>query len=1017
MDELGLAQRAWLKAAVEATPKGGDRAFPWPDSVARPQTWAGTEGGFAKYVWALGLLRLLEVGGESPASVAAAVETWKKREKSFANQLVVNWIGAKSGTAGAIGQLDVRDLVAAAVDRLVDPATAAALTRAHPYGSFAEIAARYYDARRTNDGPSGRDALVERARAAVDREVRSLYSNDPSHYVDRPGAQEAWADFLVSDRRAFALLGESGRGKTNTMVRFIRDLPPTHIGLLYNGVDVKESLLVQVLSDLLGKVPRNREAALHDLVRELDGNLVIAVDALNSYRHDVASLQRELDLLTDLGDQARLRIAVSCTLNDWPRWHLTNGDLTKFARSLYAVDPDGSGRAEGVVLGDFTDSELDQAWIKYEIPGHVELTEQLRKLVKIPEAMRLVATTPASAGQSAASLPRLIDAFVDEQCRSDRSEALRVIALLAECMLDAGTTVLRQTPSGLRGDEKVLGLLDRMSIITRRGGRLSFRSDVLADHYIGNVVYERVLLVDDAAERIGDLRLNRLENLPGAIDAAFGFAEEEAAGPAVHSRLVACVEAVAAWPDSRWLGVAGVAVGRRPSLFPRLIVSMCSEESYVIRETAAKALSRFEELVVEARGSKDWRTRETAALSHKHSECDGNRCRGLWVLASDVHWRVRRAVGYALARKWATCGGHLRESIRDAMSNPEPAWRQCHALMIALLHEPASGGGVASGDDVSDFLGRCARSPNRQLRWLAAYYLPRYPVRVLEELDRVFSVDEDPWIRATYATSLVEIAMNEQATLELVLPQLASLSADPDPAVRIRVARAMGARRGELAFAEQLNSLRADAVQQVRAAARYGIERSTFEPKVDFIAERIAYQDTDPIRLGEETPGDVAEVSRFITDRLAIRFVDDPYVHRFETMRGLFSAAIQRLTDDVGELSRFLDRMIDDPDEGVRWALVLCLKRPELRLQSALFVDCLNKLALDTHMWVRREVADSILLLVADRRLDIGSAWNLIIRMQRDPAMSEPDFFEEVAPFLEPVVAEIRKPRGPGGRA
>ena len=99
--------------------------------------------------------------------------------------------------------------------------------------------------------------------------------------------------------------------------------------------------------------------------------------------------------------------------------------------------------------------------------------------------------------------------------------------------------------------------------------------------------------------------------------------------------------------------------------------------------------------------------------------------------------------------------------------------------------------------------------------------------------------------------------------------------------------------------------------------------------------------------------------------------------------------------------------MLNDPDEGVRWALVLCLVETSLSLDTETIVNCLTLLSEDGHMWVRREVAGFLPTLVDEGRLPVEHGLELVSTMRADDAMTADDFRDEVQPFLDTAEEQL----------
>lgn len=883
------------------------------------------------------------------------------------------------------------------------------------------------------DGARRLEQMRARTRKATIDAIERLYEYEPDKFVERKQVSEAWSRYVESSKPTFALIGASGLGKSASMGSLASlVLKGDDLCLFYHGRDIGPSLLATIARDLGGGDDRLLASKPLDVVaRRLKGSasrLYIFVDSLDSVT-DQEGIRSELNLITHdllilLQDAARpdtVRLVVSCTDGGWKTWSRQPGarHLNSLAVSTYCEAVEGQAEAQGVHLDRLEGKELAAAFLTYGI--NRPLSPQWQRLCGNAEVLTLVARRLATSAQALpqqASLRVLLADLVEEYFPDfdDQAKALDILRRIARAMLERGSP---QVPSELTQswDRDVLRRLRDANLVRVYDNVIKFQSDVIAEQLIGQQIYRDLFSrdVDDAAARVklAHLCSPGLELMPGALIAAFHYSAEMD-GSATETRFTSLLRCLIDM-EAKWVVVAALALkehGAPMSVIKPLIETVCRSDSYAVRATVARVLSErraWRELVP----TNDWRSREVAALARLNDRvCTGETCTELWAFADDPHWRVRRAAGYGLERLWASCDAHGGTSLRIRDDGTLMTWRQAHGTLIAL-----AGKRSRSKHEVErGYLMSCAVSDNRQLRWLVAYYLPRYSRLAFEQLMSAFHEEPDAWVRATFAQSVVKLA-NSSTDFGEIDRLLSSLCADPDPDVRVRIARALGTARNENLAERHLRPLVSDDDPRVQAAARYalatypGLEESEssipgpLDPRN--LVERIALQDTDVTQFERRQKVSDQSLHEFSEERLTIAFVDDPYVKSFETMRALLEWSVTQLRHkDPSQVAELLRLLIRDPDEGMRWSLVLCLLDPRTPLTPAEVATCVEALQRDAHMWVRRELVTGLPLL-ARRHIVTWPRVRAILAGMRDQLADEPrDFVEEVEPFLVAALAE-----------
>lgn len=202
----------------------------------------------------------------------------------------------------------------------------------------------------------------------------------PDVYVSRP-VVDRFDDWLSTDLPCFAVVGESGIGKSNFMCATAEGLLGDAFVLFYRATRFTEGLVSAICNDFVWEFDRNRGIAyiverFDRIASEYDQEFVIFLDGLDEFPGDRSRFKAELlDFVHRLRGRS-IRLCVSCKSFDWPHFVLDRGyTYNRLARLTYPArdsvhDPPSShspdARQVGVWLSEFTDDELDAVYPRYE---------------------------------------------------------------------------------------------------------------------------------------------------------------------------------------------------------------------------------------------------------------------------------------------------------------------------------------------------------------------------------------------------------------------------------------------------------------------------------------------------------------------------------------------------------------------------------------------------------------------------------------------------------------------------
>jgi hypothetical protein len=204
----------------------------------------------------------------------------------------------------------------------------------------------------------------------------------PEVYVERAEIMSHFDAWLLTDLPCFALVGESGFGKTNIMANTAEASVRDRLTLFYRALRLpREGFLARLTSDFEWEFHQQRGPAYvaerFDAIARVQGQLfTIFLDGLDEFPGDREVLKAELlDLVSRLRGTS-IRFCVSCKTYDWADFVIENGQsYNRLATSTYpahaaVLQPNWEDvpdpKRVGVMVGPFTDAERDAAYSSYQ---------------------------------------------------------------------------------------------------------------------------------------------------------------------------------------------------------------------------------------------------------------------------------------------------------------------------------------------------------------------------------------------------------------------------------------------------------------------------------------------------------------------------------------------------------------------------------------------------------------------------------------------------------------------------
>ena len=309
----------------------------------------------------------------------------------------------------------------------------------------------------------------------------TIYENKiyvPELYLPRQQLENEFSAWMVSDLPCFAVIGESGVGKSNFMCAKAREQAGHHFVLFYSAQYLSGGLRAALENDFLWEFKRQSNIAqivdrLDDIVSKHDKQLIIFIDALDEYIGNQDDLKAELREFAHRFSGNSVRLCVSCKIYDWEQYVIDHGQsYNRFAKTIFPKrqpvhDPqtseDPNSWNVGVWLENFSSPELDDAFEKYSKTFSLQgkLEDETRSECEMPLMLRLVAEvfTEQSNLPSKISSKKLFDKYWERKLGrvSSRVSSELILSTLAKLQVEKNA---RQIPVGILGQEIGIHQLD-----------------------------------------------------------------------------------------------------------------------------------------------------------------------------------------------------------------------------------------------------------------------------------------------------------------------------------------------------------------------------------------------------------------------------------------------------------------------------------------------------------------------------------------------------------------------------
>jgi hypothetical protein len=211
----------------------------------------------------------------------------------------------------------------------------------------------------------------------------------PELYVSSKKLTKAFADFLGNDKPTFAIIGESGSGKTCSMCGLALELTRQNPILFYRAVNLTEGLIKSISNDF------NWEFSTHydeiTLFKRLDKifkgkAIVIFVDGVDEWVNP-----NKVEIMGDFASKIRNRnfkLVMSCKSGQWDKFIIKSGIPTSLSEEVFCVNEN----IKGYLIEPFDEQEFYTMVTKYrqfyDFKGLFE-SDVLEECKKSPFLLRL----------------------------------------------------------------------------------------------------------------------------------------------------------------------------------------------------------------------------------------------------------------------------------------------------------------------------------------------------------------------------------------------------------------------------------------------------------------------------------------------------------------------------------------------------------------------------------------------------------------------------------------------------
>lgn len=202
----------------------------------------------------------------------------------------------------------------------------------------------------------------------------------PELYIERVSLNQALSSWLQNTLPVFAIIAQSGYGKTNFMCAKAEELSDSQFVLFYSAGKFVNGIAQAIKNDFTWEFHRDKEVfhifeRYNSIAQETGKKFLIFIDALDENPTGIKALKNEiLDLVEKMRNYPNIKLVVSCKFFDWSyfvvddnqSFNLLANSINPLANHTEISITGPESKNIGLHFSDFTNEELMQAITKYK---------------------------------------------------------------------------------------------------------------------------------------------------------------------------------------------------------------------------------------------------------------------------------------------------------------------------------------------------------------------------------------------------------------------------------------------------------------------------------------------------------------------------------------------------------------------------------------------------------------------------------------------------------------------------
>ena len=184
----------------------------------------------------------------------------------------------------------------------------------------------------------------------------------PEIYVASESLNEQFKNFLNSDKPVFAIIGESGAGKTCSMCGLSRELIAEYPVLFYRALHLTDGLIKTIANDFNWEFSTQYDdIPLFKRLNKIfkDRKVIIFIDGIDEW-NDV----NKVEIIGEFAKKIRggnFKVVLSCKSSVWDRFLISQGIPTRLSQELFPIQEN----PPGYFISEFSNKEFSELIAKY----------------------------------------------------------------------------------------------------------------------------------------------------------------------------------------------------------------------------------------------------------------------------------------------------------------------------------------------------------------------------------------------------------------------------------------------------------------------------------------------------------------------------------------------------------------------------------------------------------------------------------------------------------------------------